>query len=61
MDKEITIIELLNENPYKFKWKDSIYVLKNNEYVREIDNWKPYFYLEQLNDRVEIIEEEEKR
>ena len=54
------LVDLLKEKPYKFIWKDNIYVLKENEYVREKDGWKPYFYLEQLYEDIEIINEYQK-
>lgn len=50
------VIDLLKEKPYMFKWKNNTYKLVGEDYIRIEDNWKPYFYLEQLNDEVEIID-----
>lgn len=48
------IKDLLKEQPHNFKWKGSIYIYDNGGYVRASDNWKPYFYLEQLEDDIEV-------
>lgn len=57
--KTIKIIDLQKELPYKFKWKDNIYKLNGERYFRESDNWEPTFYLFQLDDEVEIVDEED--
>lgn len=57
--KTIKIIDLLEELPYKFKWKDNVYKLDGERYFRVGDNWEPTFYLFQLDEEVEIVDEED--
>lgn len=53
------ISELQRELPYKFKWKDNVYKLDGERYYRVSDHWEPTFYLFQLEEEVEVIEEKE--
>lgn len=57
--KTIKIIDLQKELPYKFKWKDNVYKLDGERYFRVGDNWEPTFYLFQLDEEVEILDEED--
>lgn len=57
--KTIKIIDIPKELPYIFRWKDNNYKLDGERYFRVGDNWEPVFFLFQLDEEVEILDEED--